>query len=106
MIYDFIKNIECTNSLVCSNLFLNKLERTLNLKLHAETETETGLEGSLSIHHVQKKHQIRVELYNVTKGRLKRPDIIPTHNLVFQALDSTIADNPSIITRVKNLFNL
>jgi len=59
-------------------LVQNKLETVLQLKLHAVTETESGLEGSITILHVQNAHKISIEIYETTTGRLRRPVTIPT----------------------------
>jgi len=72
----------------------------LNLKLHAETESEIGIEGSLSILHEQGNHQIRVEIYQADQGRLRRPITIPTHARVSAALETVITKNPSFFKRI------
>jgi len=80
------KNLTCTDSLVCSDALLTRLENTLRLKLHADTETDVGMEGSLSIGHTPNNHFIRVEIYEVTQGRIKKPVSMPTRQRVENAI--------------------
>jgi len=106
MIIKFVKPLTCTDSVACSDALLAKLETRLGLLLHADSPTRTGLEGSLTVYHVQNRHEISVEIYNTTRNnpRLK-VGIMPTRDQVNNALESTITANPSLFTRIRSLFN-
>lgn len=83
MIYEFTKPITCTDSFLCNQEILAKLENP-NLKLHADNETDI-VNGSLTIYHVKNLHEIKIQIYendeNPTSehlSTLKRPNTIPT----------------------------
>jgi len=88
--YDFNKDVVCTDSLVCSDKIVAGLEFKTGFKLHARTPTDSGVEGSVSIHHKQNDHEIHIELYKENQGRLKEVLNIPStdnmNNLLIEVL--------------------
>jgi len=99
LIFSFIKKIRCDDSGICSNTLLAQLESHLGLTLHAETETDF-VDGSLTIFHMPNHHTIRIEVNEISTGRLRVPDKIPTQNEVNTALETTITRS-SIFTRLR-----
>jgi len=78
MIVEFNRPIRCNDTDVCASNLLSLAEGNLSLVLHAELNDSIGLEGSLSINHKPNDHKIRIEVYERTEGRLRRPDSMPT----------------------------
>jgi len=82
LIVEFNRPIRCIDPTTCAVNLLALAEGNLNLVLHAKTNDQIGLEGSLSIHHKQNDHKITIEVYETTRGRLKRPDIMPDTSMI------------------------
>ena len=80
--YEIIKNMTCSNSFICADNIMSKLENP-SLKLHAENENDS-VNGSITIHHLNNNHKITIEIYDTDelpnsqhKSTLKRPNVIP-----------------------------
>lgn len=86
--YNYQKDIVCTDSLQCSNKIVKGLENKTGFKLHAGSKTEIGLEGSVTIYHLQNNHHLHIELYRETINRLKQVIDPPT----FEALNLIILE--------------
>ena len=61
----FNKNISCQDVVKCSNDITAKLEKFLNVKLVANTESDK-ISGHLSLHHAEGDHTIWLFLYSST----------------------------------------
>jgi len=86
LIVNYNRPIRCTDTTRCADTLLTQAETRLGLVLHADTEDQKGLEGSLSITHKQNDHLISIEIYEVTRDRLKRPDVMPTNDEIWGAI--------------------
>ena len=62
MLIKFTKNITCNIDDNCDETILNKIEKHLGVKVHAETEKDQVC-GHLSISHANKNHIIWLFLY-------------------------------------------
>ncbi len=74
----FFKNITCSDPAVCSETLVTKLESSLSLRLHADDENETGMNGAVNILHTNGNHKIRVQFEDETRGRVVKISTIPT----------------------------
>jgi len=86
LIVEFNRPIRCNDIDVCASNLLQLAEANLSLVLHAKTNDQKGLEGSLTISHKQNDHLIAIEVYENTQGRLKRPSIMPNTQTIRGAI--------------------
>jgi len=86
LIVEFNRPIRCNDSIICANNLLSLAEGNLSLVLHAKLNDSIGLEGSLTIAHKPNDHKIRIEVYEKTEGRLKRPATMPSNDQIKGAI--------------------
>lgn len=107
--YDYQKDVVCTDSLICSNRIVKGLENKTGLKLHAKTNTEIGIEGSVTIYHIQRNHHIHIELYQETLDRLKDVENPPTiqelNLMLLEVLTAETGRIDRVITFIRRLIN-
>jgi len=91
-VHKLIKNITCSDSLVCADAIRLKLE-TSQLKLHADKKTDI-VNGSITIRHIKNSHEIIIEIYDEDEqpntghsSTLKKPTKMPTKALLKTALN-------------------
>jgi len=92
-----IITITCSDSGVCAQTILEKLEASLGLKLHADLETDI-VNGSLSISHDRDgTHTVSMEIYDSNeaptgehKTTLERPSVFPDEATRKMAIQDTV----------------
>jgi len=98
--YDFSKDVVCSDTDVCSDKILSGLEIKTGYKLHANTKTEIGIEGSLSILHEQNNHLILIQIYLETKDRFKEVLNAPSKDQMNKTLIEVLSEESKKPNRV------
>ncbi len=92
MKYLITKSLACSNTVICSNTIVSKLETAFSAKLHANKKTDI-VNGSVSILHQQNSHIIEVVFYETNENPNQQ------HKTIFKKL-TTIPTKQQVISKI------